>query len=59
MSAPDTNVERQTRKHKPALLGMAAAAVIAVIAAIVALNWQGVPADEQAGSGPEAVEATQ
>lgn len=34
MTAPDTNVERQTRRHKPALLGIGAA-VAAVLAFIL------------------------
>lgn len=32
MSAPDTNVDRQTEKHKPSLLGIGAVVVFAVIA---------------------------
>jgi hypothetical protein len=44
MSAPDTNVKKQERRHKPALVGMAVAAVV-VIAAIIAVNAFG--ADEE------------
>lgn len=48
MSAPKTNIEKQKRRHWPALLGMVAAIGI-VIAVLLALGvWDGVPADEQA-----------
>ncbi|MBY6137116.1 hypothetical protein AB9K35_11900 [Leisingera sp. XS_AS12] len=32
MSAPDTNVERQKKDHKPSLLGIGAAAIFGVAA---------------------------
>ncbi|WP_224826175.1 hypothetical protein [Cognatishimia sp. MH4019] len=31
MSAPDTNVEKQSRRHKPALIGIAVALVFGVL----------------------------
>ena len=31
MSAPNTNIEKQKRRHKPALIGIAAVAVFAAI----------------------------
>ncbi|MEO0744197.1 MAG: hypothetical protein AAFU86_00990 [Pseudomonadota bacterium] len=37
MSAPNTNIERQKKRHRPALIGMA---VVAIFAALVfALNF--------------------
>ena len=35
MSAPDTNVERQKKKHKPSLLGIGAAAVFGVTMIVI------------------------
>lgn len=52
MAAPDTNVERQARRHRPALWGISAALVLAAIFAVVALVSDGVPADEQAAGVP-------
>ncbi len=55
MSAPETNVERQTRRHRPALIGIGLAVAAAVIFAFVAFTSEGVPADDQAaGVPPEA-----
>lgn len=48
MSAPKTNIEKQKRRHWPALLGIVAAIGL-VIAVLLALGvWDGVPLDEQA-----------
>jgi len=48
MSAPKTNIEKQKRRHWPAILGIAAALGI-VVAVLLALGlWDGVPLDEQA-----------
>ena len=33
MSSPDTDLEKQTRRHKPALFAMAAAVLFAVVVA--------------------------
>ncbi|QGX99019.1 hypothetical protein EI983_12365 [Roseovarius faecimaris] len=39
MSAPDTNVEKQTKRHKGPLTGMPAAIVLAVVAIVGAIAW--------------------
>ena len=55
MSAPETNVEKQERRHKPALLGILAAVVFAVIA-IAGVAIFGLPASEnEAASGDQQV----
>lgn len=48
MSAPDTNIEKQTRRHKGSFWGLALALIIATAAAVYFLGWTGVPGDEQA-----------
>ena len=52
MSAPDTNIERQTRRHKPSLWGIGIALAAAAVFAITALLSEGVPADQQAAGVP-------
>ncbi|MGS4948204.1 hypothetical protein ACVDG3_22320 [Meridianimarinicoccus sp. RP-17] len=48
MSAPKTNIEKQKRRHWPAILGIAAAVAI-VVAILLGLGvWDRVPLDEQA-----------
>ena len=59
MSAPDTNLERQTRRHKPSLWGITAVLALAATFAVVAMMSEGVPADEQAAGVPAEVAATQ
>ncbi|GAB5448007.1 hypothetical protein [Gymnodinialimonas sp.] len=59
MSAPDTNLDRQARRHKPSLWGIAMAVGAAALFAITALLVEGVPADEQAAGIPEASATTQ
>jgi len=39
MSAPDTNVEKQKKAHKPALLGIKGAIVIAVVMLLGLIMW--------------------
>ena len=39
MSAPQTNVEKQEKDHKPALLGMKASVIFAVVMLIVMIGW--------------------
>lgn len=48
MSAPDTNIEKQTKRHRPAIYGILAALMVAACAVIVFNLWGGVPSDEQA-----------
>ncbi len=59
MSAPDTNLDRQARRHKPSLWGIAMAVGAAALFAITAFLVEGVPADEQAAGVPEASATTQ
>jgi len=49
MSAPRTNIEKQKRRHWPALLGIAAALVVAVI--IFLLNAGSAVDEESVGAG--------
>ena len=50
MSAPDTNVERQEMKHKPALLGIRGAMLFGVLMVLVVVFYAAMQ-----GSGPDAV----
>ncbi|WP_044007037.1 hypothetical protein [Jannaschia sp. CCS1] len=52
MSAPDTNIERQTHRHKWSLWGIGIAVTAAAIFAAIALLSDNVPADEQAAGVP-------
>lgn len=38
MSAPKTNVEKQTRRHRPALIGIAVAVVLGVLFFLLNVN---------------------
>jgi hypothetical protein len=59
MSAPDTNVTKQARRHKPALWGIAIALGIAAVAAVVALTSNEPLAEDQAAPAVSAPAATQ
>lgn len=48
MSAPDTEVEKQTRRHRPSLVGIALAVIAAIVAVAVFSLWDPVPRGEQA-----------
>ena len=39
MSAPDTNTEREAKRHSPALLGILVAVIIAGVAGLVMSSW--------------------
>jgi len=39
MSAPETNVEKQTKRHKPALIGLAIAIVVFALLAFGLAEW--------------------
>lgn len=54
MSHPGTDPETQTRRHKPALIGIALALAAAALVAAVALILPGLSADEQATPVPTA-----
>ncbi|MBF9044326.1 hypothetical protein HKCCE4037_13365 [Rhodobacterales bacterium HKCCE4037] len=57
MSAPDTNVEKQARNHRPSLIGIALALIIAGVAAVFFIGWDAAPDGEQAA--PALVEDSQ
>ncbi|MEJ6392131.1 hypothetical protein V8J82_02625 [Gymnodinialimonas sp. 2305UL16-5] len=50
MSAPDTNVKKQARRHSPSLYGITLALAVAVIAVVIFSVWNDslAPADEAA-----------
>jgi hypothetical protein len=50
MSAPDTNIETQTKRHKASLIGIGIALFWAVLAIGAFIVWDGVPSDEQAAA---------
>lgn len=54
MSAPNTNIERQTTRHRPSLTGIAVAAfaVLAITAGVVI--WSGPERSDQAAPGTDA-----
>ncbi len=54
MSPHERHTETQARRHKPALIGIAAALAIAGIAAIVIILLPRIPAEEQATPVPAA-----
>lgn len=39
MSAPDTNVEKQAKRHKGPLRGMSGAIILAVVAILAVFAW--------------------
>jgi hypothetical protein len=45
MSAPDTSVQKQKRRHRPALIGIAVAAAFAALVFLLNIN-SGVDADD-------------
>jgi hypothetical protein len=48
MSAPDTNLDKQARRHRPAIWGISIALVIAVIVAAFALTRDEPLSEDQA-----------
>lgn len=57
MSAPNTNIEKQAKRHAPSIWGITIALMIALLAALGAAVWYGYPSDRQAA--PTIVEETQ
>ena len=59
MSAPDTNIEKQTEHHKSPLLGMGAAVAFAGVLLLGLMIWLSAngndPSDDQAPEGAAAV----
>lgn len=56
MSAPDTNVDKQVKRHKPSLQGIAAALFLALAALVVITAWDGIPRPEQAAGASTVAE---
>lgn len=58
MSAPETNIEKQSKRHRPALWGMVAAAVFAALLFLAYLANLAVkgnePGDETGSAGADA-----
>jgi len=50
MSAPDTDVEKQSKRHRPALIGIVAAAVFGVLMMIVLTLFVFARGDEPEGA---------
>tara|TARA_R110002020_G_scaffold58546_1_gene160466 strand:+ start:555 stop:830 length:276 start_codon:yes stop_codon:yes gene_type:complete len=46
MSAPDTNVEKQERNHKPALLGIKGVLIVVALLAIAAIFYTSISRSE-------------
>ncbi|SHG78854.1 hypothetical protein [Marivita hallyeonensis] len=60
MTAPSTNIEKQKKRHRPALLGMAAVVIFAgvlLLGYLTVLAERGTPANDV--SGEIAVEPSQ
>lgn len=47
MSAPQTNIEKQKRRHSPALIGIAVAGAVVLLVIAVLLPREGPPLDGQ------------
>lgn len=45
MSAPKTNIEKQTRRHKPSVIGISVAVIAAVVILVVVFAWPTPPLD--------------
>lgn len=58
MSAPDTNIEKQEKRHAGPLIGMAAGVVFAAILLVAFLTMQAGPDDEVADDAVVVAPAT-
>jgi hypothetical protein len=54
MSAPETSIRKERRRHLPSIIGIAAALAVALVAGVAMLLMDGPPADEQATPVPAA-----
>ncbi|MFC3616012.1 hypothetical protein ACFORG_19850 [Lutimaribacter marinistellae] len=52
MSAPETNVERQSRRHKPSLFGIGAAVLAAAVIGVVIWMLGDLSSEEQSTAAP-------
>lgn len=53
MSAPDTNLKKQARRHRPSMVGIALALISALVVAVAFAAWDG-PEDDAARGLPAA-----
>ena len=59
MSAPDTDLEKQRKRHRGPIWGISIGLLFVALVALGAFFWPGVPLDEQAapdGTSTETVE---
>jgi hypothetical protein len=58
MSASDTNIDKQTKRHKPSLVGIGAAVALAVLAGVIyVFGGFGTDEDQATSSEPAATQA--
>jgi hypothetical protein len=48
MSAPKTNLEKQTRRHRGPIVGISVGLIFVALVAIAAFVWGGIPLERQA-----------
>jgi NhaP-type Na+/H+ or K+/H+ antiporter len=53
MSAPHTNLDKQRRRHRGPMIGMAAVLLFVALVALGAFIWPGLPLDGQAAPDGE------
>jgi len=59
MSAPETNLETQRKRHRVPIIGISAALLFVVVVTLGAFIWPGIPLDQQAapdGVGTETLD---
>ena len=56
MSAPDTDLEKQRKRHRGPIYGITFGLAFVIIVALGAFIWPGIPLDEQAAPDGEATE---
>lgn len=59
MSAPNTNLETQRKRHRGPIIGIIAGLLFVALVAFAAFVWPGIPLDEQAapdGVGTQTVD---
>lgn len=59
MSAPHTDLEKQTKRHRGPILGISIGLVFVAIVALAAFVWPGIPLDEQAAPDGAPTETTE
>jgi len=58
MSAPDTDLEKQAKRHRGPIVGITFGLVFVVIVALGAFVWPGIPLDQQAAPDGAPTETT-